>query len=146
MNYGTLHRMEHQEPTKKIQEALGVCSSAVTLGQGEDGVPQGQLAETGDICGCHAPGGAPGLEPEMLLNIPQCPEYPLPTESDLRWRILTHLTKHSKNTGLWRLGVGNFPPWEKSFNLALPRHLQVGLEIQQIQELCCFFHSNINLF
>lgn len=81
------------------------------------------------------PGGAPGLEPGMLRNTPQCPEYPLPTESDLRWRILTHLTKNSKNTGLCRLGVGNFPPWEKSFNLALPRHLQVGLEIQQIQEV-----------
>lgn len=53
---------------KKTQEALAVCSSAVTLGQG--------LKTCVDVM----PGGAPGLEPGMLLNVPQCPEHPLPTE------------------------------------------------------------------
>lgn len=33
INYGTLHGTKYQKPIKKIQEALGVCSSTVTLGE-----------------------------------------------------------------------------------------------------------------
>lgn len=41
INYGTLHEMEYQKPIKKIQEALGVCSTAITLGERKEGVPPG---------------------------------------------------------------------------------------------------------
>lgn len=37
ISYGTLHGLEYQEPIKKIQEALGVCSSAVTFWEGGGG-------------------------------------------------------------------------------------------------------------
>lgn len=86
ISYGILHGLEYQEPMKKIQEALGVCSSAVTFREGGGGVPPGAfLAATGDIWGCL--GGHSWhewMEPGMLLNTLRCSGWL--AESDRRWR------------------------------------------------------------
>lgn len=69
-----LHGMEYQELIKKIQETLGVCSSAVTLGEGRSS-PRDiwQQLETFVVVTTR---GAPGIEGVEARDVAQHPTVP----------------------------------------------------------------------
>lgn len=82
INNGTLHEMEYQEPIKKIQEALVVCSSAITLGERNEGAPPGSFDSDQKHLWLSRLGSCSYMRewgPGMLLNNPQCPGWPPPT-------------------------------------------------------------------